>query len=103
MTIKHVTFDDYGTIAATALTTSYQNLITLTDDIDVFTIYNATDVAILVQVPSFTSTKQLRFPPGASQTYDFRINEKRMAKGLIRVRGAVGAGTTGEVTINVAR
>ncbi len=102
MSIKHLTFDDSGSVAAASITASFLPLLSLTDDVDILFVYNTTDAAIELSVPSALTAKSLRFPAGASMAIDCRTNSKRIAKGIIQVR-YITAPTVGEVTVTVAR
>lgn len=103
MATKHVEFDDYGTIQGTALTGSYQTVLSMTDDADVLAIFNTCDNPIILQVPNKLTTKEIRLAARASTVFDFRTNQKRLAKGLIRAKHAGAAPTTGELSVTVFR
>lgn len=108
MTVRHLGFDDYGSIDGTSLTTSYQDLITLTDDIDILFVFNSTTVSIILTIPSYLppktySTKQFRIPANGSVAIDCRTNSKKISKGTIQVKSVTGAAASGEVTVNVCR
>lgn len=100
--IKHLEFDDYGYIEGSAITNVYQTVLTLTDDADVLFIFNTCNNALILQVPSKISTKEIRLPAEASVTIDCRTNSKRIAKGAIKVK-FVAAVTSGELSITAAR
>jgi hypothetical protein len=107
--IKHVDFDDYGFLTGTSVTGSYQTLLTLTDDVDVLFVFNTCDKSLLLQVPSkalkatSTTTKEIRLPVNASFVIDCRTNDKRIAKGIIKVKHAGVVPTTGEISITACR
>lgn len=109
MSIKHFELDDTGTIAGTSLTTSFANLISMTDDATVLFFFNSTDVSVILSIPSYImktksyTTKQWRIPAGGSFALDGRTNSGSIAKGTIQVKSVTGAGTSGEVTINICR
>jgi YbbR domain-containing protein len=104
VSIKHATFDDSATVLFGSLTASFVDLLALSDDIDLLAIYNTTDDAITLNVPSGTSVrKSIRMPATSTLTIDCRSNSKRIAKGTIQVKYSSGAPTTGEVTIVVMR
>ena len=108
MSIKHLQFDNSGTLEFGALTGSYQNLLALTDDVDVMFIYNATNAAMMFRVPSgvvanVLQYKEIRLPATSTISIDCRTNSKRIAKGTVQVKYASGAPTSGEVVVTVAR
>lgn len=112
MSIKHVGFDNSATVAGTALTTSYVDLLALSDDADVLFVFNTSNVAIELSIPGgynrvtkVMSYNNIRFPAFSSVAIDCRTNSKRIAKGTIQVRRVAGssAATTGEVTITAVR
>jgi hypothetical protein len=49
---KHAELDDFGTLAGTALTTSFQDLILLTEDVATGFVFNSTDVTVILSIPS---------------------------------------------------
>ena len=103
MSIKHLTFDDSAFVLYSALTGSYQNLLTLSDDCDILFVMNTCDTAVYLNIPSGAAVrKQIRFPAGSSIALDCRTNSKRIAKGVIQVKYD-SAPTTGEVTVTAAR
>lgn len=104
MTIKHLQFDDSGSVAYGALTTSYQTVLSMTDDADFLFIYNTTDSLLYVKIPSGSATtKELIFPGGSTIAIDCRTNSKRIAKGNIQVKYSGTAPTSGVVIVTVAR
>ena len=103
MSIKHVTFDDSGTIAFGSLAANYQTVLSLSDDSDLVYLFNTTDVPVTMRVPSGTSTKEIRLPISATITLDCRSNSKRIAKGLIEVKCPASLPTSGEVTVIALR
>ncbi len=108
MAIKHLQFDDSATIEFSSLTGTYQNLLSMSDDADVVFIYNTTNQAVLLKMPSGIVNKVLvykdiRLPATATIAIDCRTNSKRIAKAIIQVKHAGSAPTSGEVTITVAR
>ena len=104
MSIKHITFDAYGYIAGTSITNLYQTVVTMTDDADFLFVFNTTDKALIMRVPSGTaSTREVRLPAGANFSLDCRTNSKRLAKGLIEIKYASDVPTSGEFCITVAR
>lgn len=103
MSIKHLQFDDSATILYSSITGAYQNLLTLSDDSDLLFLYNTTNSALIFKIPSGTTTKEIRVPPGATLSIDARSNSKRLAKGIIQVKHAGVATTSGEVTAIAAR
>lgn len=110
MSNKHLELDNFGRLAGTSLTTGYQDLITLTDDVEILFFYNSSDVSVTLSIPCLIrrsptplfGTKEWRIPANGSFAIDGRANSKSIPKGVIQVK-ATGAGTTGEVVINVAR
>lgn len=103
MAIKHLEFDDYGYLAGTSITDSYQDLLSLSDDADVILVFNTCDQAVILKVPSKLSTKEVRLPARASFSIDGRVNSKRLAKGVIQVKHAGVAVTSGEICASVVR
>jgi hypothetical protein len=103
MAIKHLELDDYGYLTGTAITGTYATLLTLTDDSDALFVFNSCDNPLLLQVPSKLTTKEIRLPSRASFVIDCRTNSKRIAKGVIKVKHAGVAPTTGEITITAIR
>lgn len=108
MSIKHVEFDASATVAFGSITASYVNLLALGSDSDILWIFNSTNVAILVSLPSGLASgvlvyKDIRLPALATMCIDCRSNSKRIAKGTIQVKYASGAPTLGEVTITAGR
>jgi hypothetical protein len=104
MSIKHITFDDYGYLEAGYLTNSFQGVLSLSDDADFLFVFNTCDAPLILRVPNGSaSTKEVRLPSRCSFCIDCRTNDKRLAKGLIEVRYASVAPTTGEISVTVAR
>jgi len=104
MAIKHLTFDDSATIAFGSITAAYADLLALSDDCDLLFVYNTTNAPILLRIPSgANASKDIRFPASTSMAIDCRTNSKRLAKGIIQVKYAVGAPASGEVTVTAAR
>lgn len=103
MSIKHISFDPYGYVAGTSITGSYQTVLSLSDDSDFLFIFNTCDTALIMRVPSYTSTAEIRLPAGANFSLDCRTNSKRLAKGNIEIKYAGAAPTTGEFCVTVAR
>lgn len=104
MAIKHLTFDNSATIDFASITAAYTTLLALSDDCDLLFVYNTTNAAILLSIPSGANTsKDIRFPASTSMAIDCRTNSKRLAKGNIQVKYAAGAPTSGEVTVTAAR
>lgn len=103
MTIKHLTFDNSGTIEFGALTADYQTIVAMSDDADFLFVYNTTDVAVMLSIPNgANATRDIRYPAKSSMAIDCRTNSKRIAKGSIQVK-YVTIPTLGEVTVTVAR
>jgi hypothetical protein len=103
MSIKHVTFDDSASIAGSSITNTYTDLLSMSDDADVLFVFNTTDAAIFLSIPSGSAaSKDIRFPAGSSIALDCRTNSKRLAKGIIKVK-YVSAASSGEVTVTVCR
>jgi hypothetical protein len=103
MTIKHLEFQDSGTIAYGSITNAYQTVLTLPQDADVVFFYNTTDAPMLFSVPGGSKvTNIVRLPAGTTMTIDCRTNSKRLAAGDIQVKYA-SAPTSGEVTVTVLR
>lgn len=110
MSIRHQRFDDSATILFGALTSNYQNLLALSDDVEIIFIFNTMNVPILLSMPSgYAGTppsvvyKNIRLPATSSMAIDCRTNSKRIATGTIQVKFANTAPNSGEVTITVAR
>lgn len=103
MSIKHLTFDNSGSVEAASITASFVSLLSLTDDVDILFVFNTCDAAVELSIPSGAgAVRSLRFPAGSSMAIDCRTNSKRIAKGTIQVK-YVTAPTVGEVTVTVAR
>jgi hypothetical protein len=104
LSIKHQTFDDSATVLFGSVTAGFVDLLALSDDVDMLFIFNTTDAAVTLNMPSGAGVrKALRFPAGSSMAIDCRTNSKRIAKGTIQIKYSVGAPTSGEVTIIAAR
>lgn len=104
MSIKHLTLDDTQTLLADAVTSSFQTILSMSDDADLVFIHNGTDVSILVRIPSgYAATKVLRITGMTSMTIDCRSNSKRIAKGLIEACAASDLPSYGEINITVCR
>lgn len=104
MSIKHITFDDSASMAYYQITSSYQTLLTLTDDADIIWLYNTTTAEMAFKVPSgANTTKVLLILPGCSMCIDARGNSKRVAKGTIQVKIWNGNASIGSVSVTVAR
>jgi hypothetical protein len=104
MAIKHLQFDNSATIAFGSITASYATLLSLSDDADMLFVFNTTNAAILLSIPSGAgASKDIRFPASSSMAIDCRTNSKRIAKGIIQIKYASGAPTSGEVTVTACR
>ena len=104
MSIKHATFDDSATVAFGALTAAFVDLLVMSDDADLLFVYNTTNAAININVPSGSGTrKSIRLPASSTIAIDCRTNSKRIAKGTIQAKYSSGAPTSGEVTVTVVR
>lgn len=103
MSIKHIEFNNYGYLAGTSITSSYQTLVTMTDDADMMFVFNSCDTSLVLEVPSKFTTAEIRLPAKNSFVLDGRTNSKRIAKGLIRVKYASSVPTSGEISITIGR
>jgi len=104
VSIKHLQLDDTETLLADAVTSSFQTVLSMSDDADLIFINNGTDVSVLVRIPSgYSATKILRITGLTSMTIDCRSNSKRIAKGLIEVSAASNLPSYGEINITVCR
>lgn len=107
MSIRHLRFDNSASVAFGSLTNSYVDLLALSDDVDILIIYNTTNAAVLLSIPSGIVSnavvyKDIRMPASSSMAIDCRTNAKRICKGTIQVK-YVSAPTSGEVTVTAVR
>ena len=108
--IKHILFDPYGYLDGASITTSFQNLLSLSDDADVLLVFNTLDQPVILNLPSKSekataiSYVQMRLPKGANLALDARTNNKRFCKGIIQIKAVSTIPTTGtEITITALR
>lgn len=103
MSIKHLQFDDSAFIAFGFITGTYANLLVMGGDSDLLLVFNTTDAAIFLSIPSGAGvSKNIRFPAKTSVAIDCRTNSKRLAAGTIQVKYDT-APTLGEVTVTACR
>lgn len=112
MTIKHAEFDTYATVLGTGLQATNTTLLTMTSDADVLILQNTSDKDVIFSVPARDATKgnavtftnkDVYVNAGISLMFNFRTNDKSLAKGIIGVRYAIAVGTSGSVTAQVLR
>lgn len=109
MSNKHADFDDYGQLAASSLTGSYQTLLTLTDDADILILFNTSNHDLILRVPSkaarstSATTKEIYVCAAQPFVLDLRPGSKRLAKGLIEVKHAGVAPTSGSISATALR
>lgn len=101
MSIKHAEFQPYGKINGTSITGTYQTVLTLSGDADIFFIFNSCDKELIVSVPGTPDAFYL--PPTRSLTFDARTNKKRIKAGTFEVKHAGVAPTTGIFSVTIGR
>lgn len=109
MSIKHVSFDDYGLLDFNGVKSTFQDVLTMSDDADVLFIFNTLDADVVLQVPSKSErlrvigSKEIYLPANQGFVLDCRSNAKRVPRGIIRVKWFSAAPTVGVISATVVR
>lgn len=109
MSIKHVSFDDYGLLDFSGIKAAFQDLLTMSDDADVLFIFNTLDTDVVLQVPSKSErlgvigSKEIYLPANQGFVLDCRSNAKRIPRGVLRVKYSSVGPTVGVISATVVR
>lgn len=108
MSLKHAQFQTVSSLDYSVLTTNFQTLVSLEDDVAELFLINTTDAIIRVKLPNLidmavVTTESIRMPARSSWAFSGRTNHKQVCKGNIEIAYTGTAPTTGEVSMGGVR